>query len=228
MRQIVQRNSLTSAPLAYNIIEQRSIMGGGMKAEQTRSRIIESTIALMEESGGDYRSVTIREIAKRAGVGVGLVNHYFGTKEKLIEVGVQKMITDVISSFRPTLDESMDEVKKTQEVAKSVMDFLMANPEISRISILSDMNNPKSADNTMRTVAGFAHRLSGRDGRITAFMLTAVMQGAFLRRELFGDLFGVDFFDKGARDAFLSDAVERLCSAAMPEDGAEQINPDRK
>ncbi len=183
-----------------------------MKSDRTKENIIQQTIALIRESNGAVEDITIRVIAQRAGVGVGLVNHYFQSKDHLIEVCVQTIIGGVIRAFRPELP-SEGPLEVTKAVAKQVMDFLMDNQEVSRVSILGDMKQPAAGDNTMKTVAGFAARLSGgqlsQEHRLHAFMITSVLQCAFLRKETLKDL-GVDFFDKQQRDSFIDDLVERL------------------
>ncbi len=45
--------------------------------------------------------------------------------------------------------------------AKQVMDFLMDNMQISKISILGDLKNPREKDNSMGTALGFAHCMAG-------------------------------------------------------------------
>ena len=50
-----------------------------------KEAIIQATIKLIEEKGEHLEEVTVREICKRAGVGLGLVNYHFGNKDKLIE-----------------------------------------------------------------------------------------------------------------------------------------------
>nr|HML49486.1 TetR/AcrR family transcriptional regulator [Clostridia bacterium] len=97
------------------------------KSKKTREKILEAALALLEEGGRDVESITIRGIAERAGVSVGLINHHFGSKEQLIEQCVQRIIGGVISAFTPTVPTE-DPVEKLQCVAKQVMDFLMDNP----------------------------------------------------------------------------------------------------
>ena len=50
-----------------------------------KEAIIQETIKLIEEKGERLDEITVREICKRASVGLGLVNYHFGNKEKLIE-----------------------------------------------------------------------------------------------------------------------------------------------
>ncbi len=51
----------------------------------SKEAIMQATIKLIEEKGERLEEITVREICKRADVGLGLVNYHFGNKEKLIE-----------------------------------------------------------------------------------------------------------------------------------------------
>lgn len=42
-----------------------------------REAIIQATSSLIEEKGEQLNTITVREICKRAQVGLGLVNYYF-------------------------------------------------------------------------------------------------------------------------------------------------------
>ena len=185
-----------------------------MKSEKTKENIVANTIALIRESSGDTESISIRKIAERAGIGIGLVNHYFQSKEHLIEVCVQTIISDVIRTFSPETNESQTPVEITKCVARQVMDFLMDNSQIARVSIMGDCRQPKTADNTMKTVLGFAHCLSG--GQITdmhtksAFMITSVLQAAFLRKDVLRECLHVDFYDSEQRGLFIDQLIERF------------------
>ena len=51
-----------------------------------KEAIIQATIKLIEEKGEHLEEVTVREICKREGVGLGLVNYNFGNKDNMIEL----------------------------------------------------------------------------------------------------------------------------------------------
>ncbi len=185
-----------------------------MKSDITKENIIKETIGLIRRTDGTVEEITVRKIAAEAGVSIGLINHYFGSKDNLIEVCVQTIISEVIHSFRPELCGEKDPLLVTRCVAKQVMDFLMENRQISRVSILGDMRQPEESDNTMKTVHAFAARLAGDEDIRTrmkdAFFLTAVMQAAFLRKDDMKKSLGIDFYDKNERDGFIDSIFERL------------------
>lgn len=206
---------MTSEMFYYTLqLNDVQLQGVFMKSKVTKEKIITQTIELIQESNGLTENITIRKIAEKANVSVGLINHYFGTKENLIAACVQRIIGGVISAFRPELLDDEDPVGTTKCVAKQVMDFLMENPEIAKISILGDLTEPKESDNTMGTVHGFSLRLSRGDNKSfhkhNAFLITAVMQVAFLRKDVLVKTLGIDFNDKVQRDAFIDDLVGRF------------------
>ncbi len=185
-----------------------------MKSERTKENIIRQTIGLIQEANGEIKDITIRKIAERAGIGVGLVNHYFSSKDALIEVCVQAIISEVIHSFRPEGYESNDPVVITKCAAKQVMDFLMDNKQISKVSILSDLERPAAKDNTMKSVYGFGNCLAQgeltKEHLINSFILTTVLQGAFLRKDILKESLGIDFNDKSERDNLIDYIIERF------------------
>ena len=188
-----------------------------MKSQDTKEAIIAETIRMIGLSDGRVEDVTIRAIAQGAGVGVGLVNHYFGSKEHLIELCVQRMIQDVVGSFQVEPREGDTALSVTQRVAKQVMDFLMAHPEVSATSILGDLRKPRTDDNSMGTVSGFSFCMSAglapEKQREKAFVLVALMHESFLRRDVMKASLNVDFYDKKQRDRFLDEAVARVMEA---------------
>ena len=182
------------------------------RSDQVKEKIIEATIGLINESEGDVAHIGTRAIAERAGVGLGMVNYHFQTKERLVEICVERIIGDVIGAFRPEIPSaSLSPSEKAGLTAKQVADFLFDNPAVSRISILSDLKNPKVLDNTIRSVMGLESTLSSLDSseeerHITAFALVSAIQALFLRQELFG----LDMKTKEQRDKTIDVLAKRL------------------
>ncbi|MDD5935514.1 MAG: TetR/AcrR family transcriptional regulator [Clostridiales bacterium] len=182
-------------------------------AEETKQKIINETIQMIKETDGAVEQITIRKIAERTNIGVGLINHYFHSKDELIVVCVQSIIQQVVHSYRPSACNSKDSMEITKFVAKEVMDFLMENKQISKVSILADMKSPKTDDNTMNTARGFFGLLSigkseatqkqNKEEMWSAFLLTSMLQSAFLRKDILNDSIGVNWNDKQQRDEFI-------------------------
>ena len=192
-----------------------------MKKENSKALLIEATINLINEYNGDVSKVTIREIATRSGVAVGLINYLFGNKDNLITICVQKIILNVVTTFTPNLniDSSLDNISKAKyklsATAKQVFEFLFNNKSIARISILNDYKDYSDNSNSSMTIKGFTRLLGDlevdelKKERI-AFYLTSTMQVAFIRSLSNSNYLGYDFTNKESRDRFIDDLIDKL------------------
>lgn len=184
------------------------------KSEKVKERIIEAATSLITESAGDVANINTRAIAEKAGVGVGLINYHFQTKDNLIEICVERMIGEVIAAFSPET-QAQSPVARLKHSAKLVMDFLVENPAVARISMLSDYKNPKGDDNTMKSAMSVklvlgSSGLPEKEQLILAFALTSVMQALFLRKDRSGEVFGYDVNIKEQRDDVLNLLIESI------------------
>lgn len=184
------------------------------KTGDIKEKIINATTELIMESKGNSENITTRAIAEKTNIGIGLVNYHFQTKENLVEICIQRIIKNVISSFKRDRASNVQQSGMTQlkNTAAAVADFIIENPEVSRISILGDNKNPKIDDNTMNTVKGFSYSSGGSgapEGRelIALFALTSTMQAMFLRKDICTEIFGFDIGDKCKRDIFISELI---------------------
>lgn len=73
-----------------------------VQAEQTRARVLEAGVSLIEERG--YDEVAISDIIKAAGVSIGTFYHYFASKDELYYDYIQGMYANVDSSLLDHMD----------------------------------------------------------------------------------------------------------------------------
>ena len=184
-----------------------------------KDKIIEVTIQLINENGGDISKVTARKIAERAQVGLGLINYHFGSKDTLITECVQKIISNVIGCFQPqNIEYSSDPIEADKERltywASQVFEFLYANKSVSAISILGDMKNNLRESNTLNTQIGFEGAIksdiSEARKNLILFMLVSSMQEAFLQDNLVLLRLGLDMQKKEDRGKYVKSVVDLL------------------
>lgn len=187
---------------------------------QVKERIIEVTTALIEEHNGNTKSITARMIAEKSGVGLGLINYHFGSKENLITTCVQRIIGKVIAGFDTGKEYATDQERLTAS-ATYVFDFLFDHQAISRISILGDFHNYTVDCNSVHSQRGFMHALkhdiADQDKLILSFILTAAMQIAFLGSDTVKELMGYDFTKQEGRAAY----IQKLVSVLFEENRKE-------
>ena len=172
-----------------------------------KEKIIGATTELIGTSHGDPNRVSIRAIAHQAGVSIGLINYHFMSKEKLIEVCVERIIKQVIHSFKFDREIQDDPKDRLFSGTVSVFTFLKENPEIAKISIVSDLSSPHRNANSVTSYQAILSTLpdgfSGERKKVAAFMLLSTIQSAFLIRSVADDLLDFDLYtDEGVRSFF--------------------------
>lgn len=80
---------------------------GATKGEQTRSQVLASAIECFGRDG--YRSTSVADIARRAGVGGTVAYAYFANKEALFLAALDEDAAAVIHEAIPTIESATDE-----------------------------------------------------------------------------------------------------------------------
>lgn len=187
----------------------------------SREAIIQTTIALIEERGERLNTITVREISRSAGVGLGLVNYYFENKDKLIAVCVERIVNGIVDRFTAIREQTngLSPVEKLDRLGNMTLDFLFEHRAVSKISMLSDMQSPAENDNTQKTYSAYLPLVSAcrpdwdeEKVKRKTFCLITAMQQAFLRSDVILISQGVDLRDKTERRRFhrqiLQDVLE--------------------
>ena len=179
-----------------------------------KESIIKATTELIEEHNGDVRAVTSRAIAERSGIALGLINYHFKSKDKLIELCVQRIVNKILLCFYSGGDGDGNVINSVIRQAKQVMDFFFDNKAMAKIFILSDFrdyqpqNNSVATQNALRLTVG--EKLENRKKRLLCFILTSALETAFLAGDCAKDILGFDLNDKEDRDFFVEDTVFML------------------
>lgn len=187
--------------------------------EKSKNHIIHITTELLKEYNGNTQKITSRLIAERAGIGLGSINYYFGSKENLITECIQRIINKMLLGFTPditdfTTEDGLSDKTRLISWASQTFDFLFENQAIAKISILSDMQNYLTNSNSVYTQKGFAFAIRSHDNeeakKLLVFILVSAMQAAFLARNIAKEILGYDLYSKPQRDLFISDTVTML------------------
>ena len=192
-----------------------------MNVKNCKEELIAITTTLIKENNGDVDKVTIRDIASRSGVSVGLINYHFGDKDKLITECVQRIISNIVNSFKPTMDvdESLSNFEKGKmrliKTAQRVFDFFFEQPSISRVSILDDYKNYSNDCSSYFSLRGFSAVIGDaidnqEEKERISFLLTTSMQVAFLRSLTDPKILNFDFSKAEDRNRYIEYLINKL------------------
>jgi AcrR family transcriptional regulator len=177
----------------------------------TKKKLIDAATSLIGEQG-DAQNVTTRDIAARAGVGIGLVNYHFQTKERLLDLCTQRLVGMQISRFGSLYEGlDMDPIGKLRFLLKENARFLANNPGISRTSIAHDLMNPGPGDSTFETLQAYlpvvreacGGKATGHEALVVLHTAIFTLQFAYLRKNAFVESCGFDLADEKQRDQFI-------------------------
>ena len=182
------------------------------KKEETKRRIIEVTAALLNtvENPDD---ITIRQIAEGAGVGFGLINYHFTSKEKLMNQVVSIKMESLAGTLE-NLDEYKDNpLKYLKEMLLNMSDVAVKNSRLNKISVEYDLLKGDFKIclyllPILREI--FKDSKSETNLQLIAFQIIVTTQSIFLRQEAFHMLTGINIEIKAERDSLINSIVDNL------------------
>jgi len=96
------------------------------KSETTREKILNTATELFLKKGVDR--VGVREIAAKAEINLSLMNYYFKSKEKLLEIIFDNQINQRASTLRTILESDIPIEEKVRKYCSTYIDLLLENP----------------------------------------------------------------------------------------------------
>ena len=132
--------------------------------ERAIARLVAAARPLFAARGAS--EVSLREVAAAAGVNYGLIHHYIGTKDDLLELVLQRASAEWVDYFvdAPTVDDAVTHIMrpKSSEYARIVARSILAggapeallgrSPALAALSqrIVGDIDCPSTSDHDAR------------------------------------------------------------------------------
>lgn len=188
--------------------------------KEIKEKIINATIELIKKHG-DTSKITVRGIAASAGVGIGLINYHFQTKDHLVNLCSLELIRHSIDQLLAmNQNVEIEPIDQMKTLGRGIAVFMVMNPGVSRISMIKDFVSANTSDNSTQVIKMFfpiARKICGKnksdqDLYILLHMLVSSIQAAFLRIDVMRESFGIDFNETEQRDHFVDFGIERLFS----------------
>lgn len=159
-----------------------------------RQELIDATLKVIEEHG--FQATTIGKISEASGLSVGIVSHYFGGKQGLLEATMRYLLSllqrDLLSSLdaRPSdahsrlmaiVDANFSGAQTVQKSAKTWLAFwaqAMHSPDLARLQRVNERRLLSNLKYSLRQLLP-AEQVPG-----TAQSIAALIDGFWLRAAL--------------------------------------------
>ncbi|MBN2497271.1 MAG: TetR family transcriptional regulator [Deltaproteobacteria bacterium] len=114
--------------MARQTVKNQEADRGSDSSPDVRERILDRTIYLMGKLG--TTDVTVRAIAREAGVNVAAVNYYFSSKERMIALMADRFQAGFEAVMTQLADESVAPEQRLRDWAATVVGFLSEYPGV--------------------------------------------------------------------------------------------------
>ncbi|MEU6086679.1 TetR/AcrR family transcriptional regulator [Streptomyces sp. NPDC047085] len=102
-----------------------------------RARLVDAGVALVAAEGA--QALTLREIARRAGVSHGAPRRYFPTHRELLSAIARRGFADLADQVRATLADGGDPRTQVAALARTYLTFALDNPGMYELMFRHDL-----------------------------------------------------------------------------------------
>ncbi|SMP72156.1 TetR/AcrR family transcriptional regulator [Anoxynatronum buryatiense] len=184
-----------------------------MSGTDARNNIIKVVVAMLAE-GKDVEKITVRQVAERANVGMGLINYHFNSKNALLGIAVADYMATMAADFATPGEYSGSEPsEKLKIMLTKLYSFAEQHEKLIKFTITQNL-----LDGEMQTplfivpLLGeiFADRLDPIQLRIIALQILLPIQVASINPSKFLLYSGIDLRDEQQRNHYIGTLVDNL------------------
>ena len=99
-----------------------------MSNQQRQSELIAAALCCLKKDG--YKGLSIRKIADTANVSVGLINHHFGTLEKLVSAAYETMASEILNALEQACEQEQDANNRINSFIAESFNPSLLDPEL--------------------------------------------------------------------------------------------------
>lgn len=192
-----------------------------------RKQLIEATVASISEDG--FSNVTVSGISRRAGVSAGIIHHYFGGKNELLEATMHALLRDLRTQLTKRLAAASTPQERiaaiircnfrsaqfTPRVVKAWLAFWSQAPYVEGLGRLERINASRLQSNLRHALRPL---LPPEQVKSTAMALAALIDGLSVRSALTDGALDAD-----AACQIVLEHAECLLGAAGDSNGRDGI-----
>lgn len=180
--------------------------------------------ALLRECGGQC-TITVRDIAARAGTSPGLVNYHFGSKDELLAAAAGRIWQTFDSRWEGVAasPDGQSLLESLKAILKDIADASLLNPASSRVMVQNELM--ESDFGTTRFLArvlrkALSPEVGDREIKTAAWFVVTPLQLLLVRTEGFTSYSGIDLEIKVERDGIFDYIVDRVIGPLAVREGA--------
>ena len=127
--------------------------------EEKRRQILDAAVRAFARKG--YHACRVGEIAEEAGVAYGLVYHYFGSKEELLETIFRETWAQMLSRVQEVREEGGPASEQVRKVTALLLRTWRRNPDLVRVLVHEVTRSPEQLPRQIDEISHAYEALEG-------------------------------------------------------------------
>jgi AcrR family transcriptional regulator len=189
--------------------------------DTAKQRLINVTIEFICQ-GKKPSEITVADITEKAGVGNGMVNYHFQSKDNLMRTAVKRVTLCAKNSLPEKLKSLNNSSAKERLVflLKEATNIFADNPELCKIAVLDNLADNKGPAHLLSDVEVFSQCLKELfEDRmniiwIKNYIIASFLDYIFLKADVIKKETNFDFFDKVQRYKLVENFIDELLSCS--------------
>ncbi len=181
--------------------------------ESTKQKIINITKILINEVN-DIEKITVRQIAERSGVGIGLINYHFNSKDNLLSIAIGDIMTEAINKFTKINSNTLlTPISKLKILLKELYSLSGTNERLIRFILSREVlnGNFKTALFLVPLLKEiYGNQIDDIQLKIITLQILHPIQVTGLNQAAFHMYSGLDLNNPEQRDHFIELLVDNL------------------
>lgn len=189
--------------------------------QDTKEKIIEAAGIMIKENT-DVNKITVRGIAKLAGVGTGLINYYFGSKDNLLAAAIEKRVDDAVAQILNRAEmQSMDPAERIKNMLDTIYELFEAYEKLAKFMLTMELQRG-SMQVELYLIPMlkelFQNKKNELELRIIALQILQPLQVAIMSASTFKMYSGVDIYKREERRKFIDTLVNNVAGDAKGDE----------
>lgn len=185
--------------------------------DTAKQRLVDVTTELICQ-GKKPHEITVADITEKAGVGNGMVNYHFQSKDNLIRTAVKRVMECAKTHLSEKLLKYKDAPAADQLsiILRETTKHFAKNPEICKIAILDNIENEQESLHILSDVKEYKQCIKEifGDNLCKVWIANSVIAGflnySFLKAEMLKKETNFDFYDELQRNEMIDKVIKNF------------------
>lgn len=183
--------------------------------QDARQSIIDIVRTMIDETD-DIEKITTRQIAKRAGVGIGLINYHFKSKDNLLSIAIGDVMTKIICNFtKDKTHPGLHPREKLKMMLKELSSLAGSDQKLIQFILTRELlgGNMQTALHLVPLLKEiFGSAKDDTQIRVIALQILHPIQVTVLNHDSFHMYSGIDLTEADQRNHFIDVLIDNITS----------------